>query len=90
MQFNLKAMFAGKREAIKRPSERGLGRSHKAMRKEMKKQEEEVEMPDVVLEALLHMEERPEAYYERLPVRRRRRTADCMDDEAWAVCHRLG
>ena len=83
-------MFAGKREAVELPPKPRLGRPPKAMRKEMKKQEEEVEMPDVVLEALLHMEERPEAYYERLPVRRRRRTADCMDDEAWAVCQRLG
>ena len=47
-------------------------------------------VPDAVLEALLVLEEHLDAYYERLPVRRRRRTADCMDDEAWAVCHRLG
>ena len=90
MQVNLKAMFAGKREAIELPSERGHGRPPKAMRKKMKKQPEQVEMPDAVFEALLGLEERPEAYYERLPVRRRKRTADCMDDEAWAVCHRLG
>ena len=85
MQLNLKAMFAGKREAVELPPKRGPGRPPKVRNKE-----EEAEMPDVLLEALQSLPGDPKAYYESLPVRRRKRTADCMDDEAWAVCHRLG
>ena len=85
MQVNLKAMFAGKREAVELPPwRRGPGRPPKVRNKE-----EEAEMPDVLLEALQSLPGDPKAYYERIPkahyerlrVRRLKRKADCMDDE---------
>ena len=65
MQVILKAMFAGKHEAVELPPKRGPGGRPKVMNKE-----EKAETPDPVLEALLSLPDDPEAYYE-LPPRRR-------------------
>ena len=65
MQCNLKAMFAGKREAVELPPKPRMGRPPKVRNKE-----EEAETPDPVLEALQSRPDQPEAYYDLLPRRR--------------------
>ena len=81
MQCNLKAMFAGQREAVELPPKPRLGRPPKVRNKE-----EETVTPDALLEALLSLPGQPEAYDEHLRVRQYKRKADCMVDESIGKC----
>ena len=67
MQSNLRALFAGKREAAEVPAKRGPGRPPK------KRERPADEQPDAALEALKSLPDQPEAYEERLRVRARKR-----------------
>ena len=75
MQSNLKALFAGKREAAELPPKRGPGRPPK------QKNEEEEEKPDVLVEALREIPAQAEAYDERLHQwRRKRKLGESFDE----------
>ena len=62
----MKALFAGRREAVEVPPKRGPGRPPK-------QKNEEEEKPDVLVEALREIPDQAEAYDERLHQWRRKR-----------------
>ena len=75
MQSNLRALFAGKREAAEVPAKRGPGRPPKVRERPADEQ------PDAVLEALQSMPDQHEAYDERLRMRHRKRKCESTLDE---------
>ena len=75
MQTNLRALFAGKREAVDLPPKRGPGRPPK-----VRKREEASQESDAVVEALRAVSDQPEGFDEHLRVRHRKRKADCLEE----------
>ena len=76
MQTNLRALFAGRREAVEVPPKRGPGRPPK-----VRKREEASEESDAVVEALRAVPEHPVGFDEHLRVRHRKRKASCLEEE---------
>ena len=80
MQTNLRALFAGRREAVEVPPKRGPGRPPK-----VRKREEASEESDAVVQALRAAPDQHEAFDEHLRVRHRKRKVEGpqrMQDEA--------
>ena len=76
MQTNLRALFAGRREAVEVPAKRGPGRPPT-----LRQRDEAAEQPDAVVEAISSMPDQPEAYDERLRLRHRKRKAECLQGD---------
>ena len=83
--MNLKSLFAGRYEAAEEEPKRGPGRPVKVRKKE----EEEDQEPDAMVEALQSMVDQPEEYDERLRLRHRKRKVGMMGtSEASGSCAR--
>ena len=74
----MRALFAGKREAVELPPKRGPGRLPKQKNEE---EEEEEEKPDVLVEALREIPAQVEAYESQLHKwRRKRKFGESFDE----------
>ena len=75
MQTNLRALFAGRSEAVEVPPKRGPGRPPK-----VRKREEASEESDAVVEALRTAPDQSEAFDEHPRLRHRQRKASCLEE----------